>query len=462
MNIVILNGSPKKDTSVTMQYMKFLEKSFPQHNFHYIHASFYCRKMENNGAYFKEVMNVVRTADAVIWAFPLYYLLVHSQYKRFIELIFERGMEGVFEGKYTAALSTSIHFFDHTAHNYIRAVCDDLGMKYVDFFPAKMQDLTDRKKQSSLLFFFRKLENHIARSLPTAKAFHPVTEKPFRYEPGASGGAAVTVSGQTVIVADYDETRPNVRTMAERTSASFGNAEIINLRGIETGPCLGCLKCGFGNVCGYGENDPFVKVLRNGILPSQRIVFILGMHDRYFSHVWQRYLERNFVHTHQPVLTGKQVSFLVSGPLERNHNAREILQGYAETMQADLVSIVSDECRDASTLDVMIDSMAREMIDRSLHGIVKPPTFLGVGGMKVFRDDIAGGLRFVFQGDHRYYKKHGIYDFPHKKRLVSLGISLLVLLSKIPFVRKKIQENMKAGMLSSFRKVLRDAGPMAH
>ena len=42
----------------------------------------------------------------------------HSNYKRFIELIFERHQEQVFAGKYTASLSTSIHFYDHTTHNY--------------------------------------------------------------------------------------------------------------------------------------------------------------------------------------------------------------------------------------------------------------------------------------------------------------------------------------------------------
>ena len=99
MNIAILNGSPKKETSVTMQYMKFLEKSFPDHDFNYIHASFYCKKMEGDEKYFDEVMEQIEKADAVIWAFPLYYLLVQSQYKRFIELIFERGKEHIFKDK---------------------------------------------------------------------------------------------------------------------------------------------------------------------------------------------------------------------------------------------------------------------------------------------------------------------------------------------------------------------------
>ena len=181
------------------------------------------------------------------------------------------------------------------------------------------------------------------------------------------------------------------------------------------------------------------------------------MHDRYFSHVWQRYLERNFVHTHQTVLKGKQIAFLVSGPLSQNLNAREILQGYSETMGANLVSIITDEGEDSKALDLIIENLALEMSEANKNSIVRPHTFLGDGGMKIFRDDIAGGLRFVFQEDHKYYKKHGIYDFPHKKRLQRLGITIAVMFSKIPFLRKKIRDRLTADMLRPYEKPLQKA-----
>ena len=31
MKIIVLNGSPKGDISVTMQYVRFIQKKFPQH-----------------------------------------------------------------------------------------------------------------------------------------------------------------------------------------------------------------------------------------------------------------------------------------------------------------------------------------------------------------------------------------------------------------------------------------------
>ena len=126
MNIVVLNSSPKGDLSVTLQYVRYAAKKNQQHNFKVFPVAQNIRKLEKDETAFGEVIEAVKSADAVLWAFPLYFLLVCSQYKRFIELIFERNQQAAFQGKYTASLSTSVHFFDHTAHNYIHAICDHL------------------------------------------------------------------------------------------------------------------------------------------------------------------------------------------------------------------------------------------------------------------------------------------------------------------------------------------------
>ena len=454
MKIAILNGSPKGKQSVTMQYAAYLEKKFPGHEFEYIHASLYCKKMENDPAYFSEVMSVIKNSDVVLWAFPLYYLLVQSQYKRFIELVFERGMQDVFRNRYAAALSTSIHFYDNTAHNYIRAICDDLEMKYVDFHPARMDDLREEKGRLSLEAFFRRVERHVIEKIPASRAYAPVSAASYSFSAGLESGAESFSGVKAVIVADMEEGLPGVENMARCFASRFENAEVINIRGMEMGPCQGCLKCGFDNVCAYDGKDNFIPVLQNTILKADILVFALGMHDRYFSHVWQRYLERNFVNTHKPVLDGRQVAFLVSGPLSQNHNAREILQAYTETMKGSFAGIVTDESMSDSVIREEVDALARDMKESAEMKTSRPATFLGVAGMKVFRDDIYAGLRFVFQGDHRYYRSHGMYDFPQKNVMKNLGTSFLVLLTKIPALRKKIRNELKAGMIRPFRKVL--------
>jgi hypothetical protein len=62
-----------------------------------------------------------------------------AQYMRFIELVHERNVAQAFKNKSTIVMTTSIHFYDHTAHRYMHAVCDDLEMNYIGYFSAEME-----------------------------------------------------------------------------------------------------------------------------------------------------------------------------------------------------------------------------------------------------------------------------------------------------------------------------------
>ena len=87
MQIVVLSGSPKGNLSVTLQYVRFIQKKFPQHRFNIHHISHDISKLEKDAKSFSLLVDDVKKSDCVLWAFPLYVFLVPSQYKRFIELI---------------------------------------------------------------------------------------------------------------------------------------------------------------------------------------------------------------------------------------------------------------------------------------------------------------------------------------------------------------------------------------
>ena len=185
MKIIVLNGSPKGDLSVTLQYVHFVQKKFPQHELKIFNVAQQIRGMEREERSLREVMEEIKSSDGVLWAFPLYYLLVPSQYKRFIELIWERKAADVFKDKYTAVLSTSIHFFDHSAHNYMNAICDDLNMKYLGSFSAAMYDLMSRKGREKWNLFASEFFEGIQGHVPTAKKFPPILDRAFDYVLGS-------------------------------------------------------------------------------------------------------------------------------------------------------------------------------------------------------------------------------------------------------------------------------------
>lgn len=202
MKITVLNGSPKGMTSVTMQYVHYIQKEFPKYELKIINIAQRIKKIESDECAFQNILTEVRASDGILWACPVYYFLVPSNYKRFIELIFERGAKEVFQDKYTAVLTTSVHFFDHTAHNYMHAICDDLNMKYVGSFSADMSDLLKARERERLrLFaenFFEAIENHVLIS----KSYRPLTLRNFDYITGDARSKADADGKKVLIVTD--------------------------------------------------------------------------------------------------------------------------------------------------------------------------------------------------------------------------------------------------------------------
>jgi len=378
---------------------------------------------------------------------------VHGNYKCFIELIWERGAQDTFEDKYAAALSTSIHFFDHTAHNYIHAICDDLGMRFVGSFSAEMQDLLKNEGQTKLVAFADGFFKAIETGTPTPRVYAPITVREFDYTPGPEKRPIAANGKEIVVVTDAEPHQTNLIHMTERFKAALtGKVEVINLHNIDIkGGCLGCLKCGYDNQCAYVGKDGFIDFYNAKLKPADIIVFAGAIKDRYLSSLWKTFFDRSFFNTHAPSLIGKQFGFIISGPLSQIPNLREIMEGWSQMQRSNLVGFVTDEDGD---IDGLLHDMARQLVRCADEGYIQPQTFLGVGGIKVFRDDVWSKLRIPFQADHRTYKRLGVYDFPHKDIRVRLLNALLVPLFRIPKVREEFTKRIKEGMIQPYQRVL--------
>ncbi len=457
MKIAVLNGSPKGGLSVTMQYVEFVQKKFPQHELKIVNIASQIKGIEKDEKTFPEIMDEVRSSGGVLWAFPLYYMLVPSQYKRFIEMIWEKDATESFKNKYTAVLSTSIHFFDHTAHNYMNAICDDLDMKYLGSFSAAMYDLLSLKGRERLTLFASEFFDGIQNHAPSSKRFSPILYRTLDYVPSSLEQRITTQGKKVLILTDLKDPQTNLGKMIEQFKNSFlDKVKVINLHHVDIkGGCLGCIQCGYDYQCSYGNQDEYVQFYKDQVKDADIFVFAGAIQDRYLSSRWKMFFDRSFFHTHTPSLIGKQVGYIISGPLRHIPNLRQILEAYTEWQQANLVDIVTDEEEDSKGLDARIQNLAKRSIHLAEKNYIKPKTFLGVGGMKIFRDDVWGKLRFPFQADHQFYKNHGFYDFPQKAYKDRMMVTLLMLLTKIPFMRKEIyRKRMKEEMLKPLQKIL--------
>ena len=448
VKIAVLNGSPKGEVSVTMQYVHFLQQRFPEAEFQFFDVALQIKKLEKNDQAFGEVIAGIADADAVLWAFPLYFLVVCSQYKRFIELIFERGAVSAFRGKPAACLTTSINFFDHAAHNYINAVCDDLGMNYFGSYSAEMNDLLKAKERQRLKAFGELFLKAIKEKTPAVRNYRPLVAPEVVFEAGAI--SPVDAAGKKVlIVADDLAVDSNLQKMVERLQQTFfPPAEVVQLKNIDIkGGCLGCIQCGYDNVCIYEGKDGYIDFFNNKIKPAD-ILFIAGaIHDRYLSSLWKCFFDRSFFNGHTPALEGKQVGYVIAGPFHQIPNLREIMKGSMEMQHCAITGFASDDMGSSAEINTALQTMASNAVSQSKLGYIPPPTFYQVAGTKLFRDAVYGRLRPVFQADHRYYKEHGMYDFPQKHYKWRMINSTLVLLTKIPAFRREFFKRMKQEMI---------------
>ena len=460
MKFTILNGSPKGAESVTMQYILYIKKKHPEHEYNIINIAQTIKKIENDEKRFDDIILQVKESDGVVWGFPLYVMLVCSQYKRFIELIFERNAESAFENKYTIALSTSIHFYDHTAQNYVQSICDDLNMHYVGNYPADSWDLLWPKRRARWLLFVEEFINHIENNFPTSKHFAPLNERKFTYSPGKKldDPKKIDTNGKKVLViSDETSESTNLGRMLNRFKDSFSNEiEIININDIDIkGGCISCLQCGYDHKCSYIGKDGFIDFWEDVVMTSDILIFAGVIKDRYLSARWKMALDRAFYMTHTPTLIGKQMGYIISGPLSQIPNLTEMFQGHIELQGSNLVDIITDEFGTSEEIDALLHDFARKSVTFSNIDYIKPLTFLGEGGRKIFRDDIYGRNRFVFMADHEYYEKHGYYDtFPQNDERAKKLNEKLIPLIKIDKIRNKM--NMKQEFLRPFRKVLED------
>jgi len=84
---------------------------------------------------------------------------------------------------------------------------------------------------------------------------------------------------------------------------------------------------------------------------------------------------------------------------------------------------------------------------------VRPPSFLYVGGHKIFRD-LVWSARSVFQADYRYYKKNKMFDFPQRDKRANAFNKMMTSLMKDPAAKEEIRKMMKKEQVRPHLKVV--------
>lgn len=424
MNILILNGSPKGENSVTLQTVRYLRELFPGHTYRELHVSQKIRSIEKD---FSAAEELLSAADLLVFCYPVYTFLVPAQLHRFIELIKESGVD--LRGKYATQISTSKHFYDTTAHAFIRQNCEDMRLRVIPGLSADMEDLLKEKGQKEAEDFFR----HALWEAGDASVRTPAAKKTRRI----------------AIVADLAEDTEELSVMIERFRASCPYpCDNVDLRQFPfAGGCLGCFHCASDGTCVY--KDGFDAFLRENIQTADATVYAFAVKDHSMGYRMKLYDDRQFCNGHRTVTMGKPVGYLVQGDLGCEANLRQLIEARAQVGGNHLAGIACS----GNGGDVTVEQLSAELVYAVETDYQQPANFYGVGGMKIFRDLIYQ-MQGLMKEDHRFYKEHGFYDFPQKKKGTILGMYLVGALMNNKKLSRKIGSNMTKGMLMPYQKVL--------
>ena len=442
MNILVVNGSPKGQYSVTLQTINYLMKIYGEHNFEILHAGQRIKALERD---FTPAKEALERADLIIFSYPVYTFIAPYQLHRFIELIKEQGIS--LKGKAATQFSTSKHFYDVTAHRYIEDNCADLGLNYVRGLSADMDDLLSDKGQKEAKSFFEYVLFSIENGVFEKSRVNATEPKHISVTVPEVNGDEKT--GDVVVLTNCKKDDAQLQSMIDRFCAvSKRKTRIINISEYEfKGGCLGCLNCASSGKCVY--KDGFDEFLRGTIQTAQAIVIAFSIKDHYMGADFKLYDDRQFCNGHRTVTMGMPMGYLVSGNYSEEFNLQMIIEGRAEVGNNFLAGVATDE----NSPDSEIDTLATRLEYALENSYVPPQNFYGVGGMKIFRD-LIWLMQGMMKADPKFYKSHGQYDFPQKKRGTMITMKFLGALVSSPKVKAKMGNAMTEGMLMPYRKVL--------
>ena len=445
MNILVLNGSPKGDYSITLHTVLYLQALYPQDNFEILHVGQKIRSFEKD---FSEAKAAIEKADALLFSYPVYTFIAPYQMHRFIELMKEHNVDVT--GKIATQITTSKHFYDITAHRYIQDNVQEMGMRFVRGLSADMEDLPTKKGQEEAKKYWEHFQWCVEQGifepcyLKNTPPVHKAIEIP-------TDCAEKSNDYDVVIVADLRPEDKQLADMVARFQAKLSvKSRIVNIREYPfKGGCIGCFNCATDGVCIY--KDGFDSFLRDNIQKASAIIYAFSIHDHSLGSRFKMYNDRQFCNGHRTVTMGMPIGYLVSGNYSEEQNLQMILEGRVQVGGNILAGIATDEFNPNEAIDQLAAGLAYALE----HKNKQPQNFYGIGGMKIFRDLIYQ-MQGMMKADYKFFKAHGQFDFPQKKKGTIIGMYLVGALLSNKKLKAKLGNNMNEGMVMPYRKVLDD------
>jgi len=465
IKVLVVNGSPKGEHSLTLQHSLYMLGQEKEIEWKVLQVGEVLSNINYEEAWLESTIADIEWSDAIIWNTPVYIMLVPWQLMRLFRIIKDAGRANIFKGKYATSMITCFHYHDNVAEDWLRSTSEDLGMSFIEGRTADNMDMLREQDRYSMRFFMREFLEACRTRRPVERKFIPLnnTKSPdFRPDMISDAGAFKTEEGdvvpKTVLLTDEYGKEGNLSRMIEVFMDAYPYPiEVVDINDFPyDGGCQGSLQCQLLGVC--ERKDGFQTFYYNLLNNCDVLVFGMNIEGRYFSLVWKLFLDRAFANGHRTSMMGKHTAYLVAGPLRAQPGLRQILEVKDNMGRENAVGIIGDEYENSKTLEYILRDTARRLSRVVAANYQKSVNFLGISGMKIFRD-LTYSMRGVSKEDHRFYRKHGLYDFPQKQIGMQLFNVVMGLAFNLKSVRKRVFENIPELYIKKHKKIVKSGKP---
>ncbi|MDD3877818.1 MAG: NAD(P)H-dependent oxidoreductase [Bacteroidales bacterium] len=435
MNILVINGSPQKEKSVTLHYVLFIKKFLNQHDFTFLHISDFDKPN------FECIKDKIIKADAIIWSFPVYFFSIPAQLKFIIEQIFDNGLDTYFKGKYASAVSTSIKLYDSMAHKYIHAISEQMGLLFFDGFSAEINDIFNKKERERLKqyaltftdFALSKKQIHPSFSY-VQKAMPPLYDAPKK----ASENLFQGLNNALVLYTNdfyNSETHESLYLLKQHSV----KGHYINFSEEKFGFCTGCLQCGYDNKC--SRNDGFDIFFKTYTTHADPLIFIIEARDLIISHKWKIFIDRIFFNGHIPMFQNKRAGIIITGTMPDYSIVVPYLELWCKAHGATLCGTVIKELS-KNHFESDLSSLLSKIDTHIKNNYISPPSSESITVKHIVSSYVNLDLKPIFYADKTYYKKPFDLKSFGKSFTIHIRNFFLLLLLRIPSIRKAFYKKM--------------------
>lgn len=383
MKVYILSGSPKGETSVTLQTAKTLEKLFPEDSFTF--------ELVGSGKFSEEIRDNIAASDLTIYLSSLYHCHLHAQSLDFFKAMFS-GNTDKLKGKAFTYLTTSMFLMDTPAHNFMKDITSRNGMFFIRSLSLKDDDALKEEGREELYRWFKYVKDTLS---------------------ARNGKFDFEKQNVTIIDASDDDKAEKNQKIIEHVKDRYTKAgsavKIVKLRDYKLTKCVACNGCYTNRKCVF--NDDFEK-LADEIYTGLDILVTVGTLDYgMMTSTYKTFLDKHVQFGRCPLDDDIIKLYLYSKTdMTTEYNEHEFyehgyaldslcgsyfadcFEGYGESLNADKIDRAVD--------DTLLIAQDQLYAPRNVYRI----------GLNTMFAKLAVHLQNMCPGDMNYYSTHGFYD----------------------------------------------------